>query len=192
MQFEEIIGFIISMLAIAFVIGKNIYEEIRKRKHPEEYVKEKERRDSAMRDFMKSIDDHPKKKHYVDEDEDMEPEPYKPPIRKPVPKKTIDNRRPVPRTVKDNFHYNDRFDVFQPKTQVEGRDFKNAIEDRYGDRDTGASVVSSDMTMEDPVHAYEIKKKQPSRAEKLLSGLHSRKDMVVIHEIISTPKGFRK
>lgn len=60
-----------------------------------------------------------------------------------------------------------------------------SIVERY----SGSSVVSSRYANS---VAYEVTgKSRPSRAQNLISNLKSKKNMVILKEIIGTPKGFR-
>ena len=195
MGFEEFVGFIISILAIAFVIGKNIYEEIQKRRHPEDYTKKKHEQEAVLQDFLKSLkgdmEESKKRPHEEDEEENERwniPKIPIPHISAPAPVV-----KGIPRTVKDQFRFNTKYDQYKPKSQVEQRELKNIIEERYETQKLGANVVSPDMRMDDPMRAYDIPiyKEQVARGRTILQGLHSRKKMMIIHEIFSPPKGFR-
>jgi len=189
MGFDEILGFIISMLALAFIIGRQIYDEYRKRNPSISSSHGVKRKDSVLQDFLRSLNkDVDEEVVEIKRERRALPPPLKPSSYVTKPSKALK----TPRTVQDDFRYQARLDGFQHKSQVDARNISTSFEDRYVEKPLGSEIVSPDMRMDDSMHAYDlIQKKVPTRGEKLLKGLHSRKNMILIHEILSLPKGLR-
>lgn len=67
MTFPEIIGFIISILALLFLFLRPVWDARERRKHPQEYQKKQQEREKRLKQFMKTLDSE------VEEDEEEEP-----------------------------------------------------------------------------------------------------------------------
>ena len=80
MTFIEFIGFIITMIALFFLMMKRAWEERYRREHPEEFEEEEAERKQALREFLQELD--------IDiedlREEEPEPEPPPPPPTTPV------------------------------------------------------------------------------------------------------------
>lgn len=78
--------------------------------------------------------------------------------------------------------------VLQKKRTKLVKESKRFLDDPY----SGSSVVSSHYTNIKESAPYEvIGKDLPSRAHQIVAQLKSKKDIVILHEIIGPPKGFR-
>jgi hypothetical protein len=108
-----------------------------------------------------------KKNQSTDEEEEELQAPLPPPIKLPIIVKKPKYKAPL---IKEKSDY---------------AKMNTSIVDRY----SGSSVVSSHYAN---MAAYEVTgKSHPSRAHNLISSLKSKKNMVILKEIIGTPKGFR-
>ena len=188
MDISQIIGFIISVLAILYIVTKRVKEERLRKEHPEEYEKEQQKQEANLKQFLKSLD-------VEMEDKKMNPPP------KPVQKltasqasKTVkkENLPPKPqRIVSDEFIYKSDLDNVHLKNDISQRKIHSHIEDKYTDI-YGERVVSVDLR-EVSNRTYEvIQKIRVSRGEKLLQSMPTKKNMVILYEIYGTPKGLQK
>lgn len=177
---DEIIGFIITILAVGFLILKPIYDAFYKKKHPEEYAEKEATREKALGDFLRSLKED--MKEVVDEreeEEEEEEEKVRSYVRQQQPPARIEPKSR--RTTQDDFRYQTRYDTFKQKTNIEERKFDTSVEHRDP---LGTHVISEDLHLKDTKRAYDIVKTPPARVKKLLKSLHSPKDMVILHEIM--------
>lgn len=76
------------------------------------------------------------------------------------------------------------------KTSIELREFKSSLENRYDDP-YGAREKPVDLNQPAEAPSYEvIGKEGHSKGQRLLSRLKSKKEMVILSEIMGKPKGF--
>lgn len=193
MKYDELVGFLVTLLALAFVIGKSIYDEWRKQKYPEVYAKKQKEKDILMREFLKSI--------HIEEDKegmDREEEAFEEDVKQISRPSSSESPRPyrnTPRTVQDSFKFKTKYDGSSNQNQVENRSLKNTIAEREREKVLGSHVVSEDMQMQNThdTHAYDLSQKiHFSRGKELFKHYPSRKHMLIIYEIFGPPKGFRK
>lgn len=165
MSIAEFFGLIISLLAIFFLLYKRIREERYKREHPDEYKKKQRKQEENLKLFLKSLD--------IDVPDEEEAKPH----RRPPPVKW-EKTSHVPKAREE---YVPRVDKYAPqKTAMESRELVSALDTRYDKN-------RFDLA---PAPKYEVhNKKKASRVEKLISGLHSRKEMVLLHVVFGSPKG---
>jgi hypothetical protein len=184
MGLEEIIGFIISLLAILFLIGRSIFSEIYKRQYPQKYTEENERKNSILQNFLQSMNldevKEPKtgKKSYNIENEydDEEEEEEKKVI--PLSKFPIIPPKPA--------QYHSQKEVFQKKDyKTISSQTKTKIEERYQKDITHASNIHMDHSK-----AYDIIQETNgvSKGKKTLDRLKNRQDMIIVYEIFKQPK----
>lgn len=94
MNLIEFIGFIITMVAMTFLILRRVWEDRRRRAHPEEYSNKKEQQEATLKQFLKSLDID-----MDEEDEEGEIErhiPPKPP--QPIPKPAVRQQQKMKRS----------------------------------------------------------------------------------------------
>lgn len=190
MSLIEFIGFIISMAAMIFLLGRRVWEERYRREHPEEFKEEKHKQEETLKHFLKSLDID-----MEDEEEDAHPKPRmeKPAVPPPPPPRAIQapaQQKSHRLLQQDQYKFKDKLDSYRQESQIENRKLKNSIHDRYKDY-KGDRIVSPDMRyMAEAYHA--IVKPKPSRANRLVNRLYSRKDMIVYQEIMNPPVGMRR
>ncbi len=143
---SDFIGFTITILAIGFLAYRYIREARLRRKHPEIYQQEVEKKERELQEFLSSLDIDGEKK------EEKRPEAPKP---IPPPAKAY-RQEDKPRKI-------------------------GVLEQNY-------KFVTADLSKQG--ESYEVTgKDQPSRIYALLKRLPSKKEMVLMQEIMGPPKG---
>lgn len=152
MDISQIIGFVISLLAIVFLTIQKIREERHKRLHPDELKHEAHEGNDGVKNFFKALD--------IDiEDEDQ----FSP------PKKHLPPQPSIPSAPAKGHKQKSRLQT--PSTSIKNN-FSNSlpkITKKYGLVEFG----------------------QRSRVGSLVKNFPSKKEMVIIHEIIGPPKGLQ-
>jgi len=190
MSLIEFIGFIISVTAMIFLLVRRAWEERHRRKHPEEFKDEQQRQEQTLKQFLKSLD--------IDmEDEEEFSPPPKPRVEQPVeppppPHEMQAQAKPKPHRLlqEDEYRFRDKIESYHPESKIEKRKLKIRIDDRYKGF-TGEHIVSPELS-EKPEVYHAIEKLKSSRARRLVTQLHSRKDMIVYQEIMNPPISMRQ
>jgi hypothetical protein len=194
MDISQLVGFIISVIAILFLVRKRVKEEKHRKEHPDQYENEQLKQQEQLKGFLKSLD--------IDmEDKGQFSPPPRPVVKPPRPAqqtKTLaqaqkkDGKPPKPqRIVADEFKFKSGHEYYEQKTSIEQRKMKSPLEERYKDI-YGDRVVSLDLR-EDPTHTYEvIQQHSISRARGLIQRLPTKKNLVLLHDIFGVPKGLQK
>ncbi|MBA2728398.1 MAG: hypothetical protein H0U49_09535 [Parachlamydiaceae bacterium] len=192
MTFIEMIGFIISLGALFVLAAKKAFDERRRRANPEEYEREEKAQAEKLKAFLHSIDMD------MDESEGFEPEPI--PRKKPksivkAPPKVQQlavNRGRIDGQV-ENRKLESGIENRKLNVSVEKQKLKSRIDDYYK-IPMGPSNATG-IHEQRQLDAYNIKKtgnNKTNRALDILTGLKSRKDMVILQEIIAPPKSLRE
>lgn len=164
MDFIEIIGFLISILALAFLFLRQVYLEWYRRKFPEEYAKGEKERERQMRALYKEM-------HFpVEEEKEVKKE--KP---KRSQKKEIRTSKQHQHEQFQSEHQQEQFHAESVSTQHESFTFDPNLETRH-------KKVKE-------MEAYRIKTFQThSRGQEVLKKT-SLKNLVILSEIYGDPKG---
>jgi hypothetical protein len=207
MSIVEFIGFLITITAFFLLVIRKSLEDRRRKRHPEKYGDEG-RQEDVLRDFLKSLDmdmeegaENSKRKRagsakmqkQAEEVEEFETELDQEKAGKYIKKPH--------RKVADQFQFQTKYDRYQPKTAIEARSYEREINHRY-DTYSDERVVSQDLRGFKPEKVYNvdpykigqydvIAETDLSRAKKILKNAHSRRDMIVIQQILNTPKALR-
>lgn len=195
MSFVEFLGLIISFIALFVLSIKQKRETRRKREHPELYEKEMNQRQQSLKELFHSMnieleEERPKperrRRSWEEEDEEEEEQPQ---AAKPLPKRHHQQQpKAPPRMVGSQYALKYQLDRFKQVRPIDQRHLKSAIDQRR----IGRQVVSQDMQSATYTDAYAlVKQTTSSRALELLRSLKSPRDMVILHEILSQPKGLR-
>lgn len=172
MDISELIGAIVSVFFFLFLLFKNIFGERRRRSQPN-YDEEQEKKEKEnLKQFLKTLDIELK------EEEDEEPElvlPPPPPVVKAAPK-------PKPNIpAKSSYAYAPNMDGYQQKSAFETRRLQTAQQVGLDEKSTVSSRYKDVSTV------YATQKEKPSRAKTIVDALKSKKDMVILQEIIRPP-----
>jgi len=119
-----------------------------------------------LHEYLKSIDE---------EEEDEEEAPVLPP---PPPV-----RKPKPTPAQTTYHAATDVDAYKRKNAFESRTVEPSLQKKM------SGSINARYSESSAYHA--IEKAMPSRALRLLNGLKSKKDMVILHEIIKLPRSRR-
>lgn len=180
MDFSEIIGFLIAVAALIYMFIKRAQDARRRSENKEE--DEEHGHEDRLKDFLKSLEID------MDESEDFRPPPKvsKP---KPVPvyreePRIIEKKKPL----HEDFKFRSDLEDFQMKTNIEERKLKVNIKNRY-EANYGDHLVRPEFRGEKMPHLIGYKK--ASRIKNLIRDLPSKKDLILLHEILEKPKGFK-
>lgn len=193
MTLIEFIGFIISIVTVAFLFFKKKWDERRRRLYPDEVAKEDEEQEKALQNFLQSLkmDMEEAEEHEAMPDQRSPPQPPLPPPVKSPPPLPLVNKRPerTERTVEDNYRLKTKIEDFKPKSEVELRQLSMGItQERY--KDLGEHVVSEDLMTSQEAYSLSISEDR-SRFYKLMHKLKHPRDLILYHEIFMKPKTLR-
>lgn len=177
MSFVEFLGFIITLVAMAVLVGKKTWEERDRRNHPEKYKEEENSRQADLKKLLKSMDID------LEEEEEVFSPPPKP-VARPLPVKANPPKYKPGRLVGEGYTLS---------TSVERRELKSAVEERAKKQQKYADeqIVSPEFLRKE-TDAYDIKKigTRTCKGKNVIRHLHSKKDMMILYEIINKPKAF--
>jgi hypothetical protein len=169
----EIIGFIISLLALLYILIKQTVPTQRPGQPPV-YPEEEEIEEDPFREFMKAVEREAAARKVAQR---VPPPPPPPKITK-RPKKA-----PLPPSLEE----------YRLASQLEDRRLRSSLEERHlksrlnhrEERPGGPPAL--------PVSplAEEEKKRHPSRAQMAIQRLAHRQDMIIYQEVIGKPKSLR-
>lgn len=167
MNFIEMIGFIISLLALFVLAGKKAYDERRRRENPEQFEREEMEQAEKLKAFLHSVN--------MDmEETDYSHTPKRPkPIQKPPVKHAIKERLIQPKLAV-------RVEKSQPQPQPANH---------YVLSSKPESSFNNHVRREHDAYSIRTATGTPYRATDVLSRLKSKKDLIILQEIISPPKG---
>lgn len=181
MSLVELIGFLVSFLALILIGMRSRAEARRRQEHPEEFVDdgnvEEEDMDDPINSLLKSMEREKKKP----------PIPPNPPIIKP---KVVENQRSVVNKPKP--YQGEGF------SDIEQRRLKSSIEQRKLTSKLESHRLHSSIEgrqlqpqlKEKSVYFKEPVKQEESRGAKMINNISSLKDMVIYKAILDKPKGF--
>lgn len=182
MSFVEFIGFIISLVAMIFLVTKRFMEERKRRLNPEEYARKEEEQEANLRRFLKSIN--------VDSEDEEE---FSPP---PHPKNRYSQvPPPAPHQPLIRLRETQKQPPVPPK-KTSGFNAGNYGSETACDKKRNlAAAQTSHVLHHDlkPADSYEvIRIETVSPAISLLNSLKSSKDMLIIKEIFDKPLSMRE
>lgn len=185
MNLIEFIGFVISLIAMGFIIIKRFMEQRHRLQHPEQFEESDEEKQKALKEYFHSlgveIDDN---EHFSPPQKIPSKKHPQPPLLKPAPSPQIPKKNE-----QKNFQFKSNIESYRPESKIEKRKFKTSVErENFGSFED--RLLSPEFRGgEDP---YKIVQKvtQP-RIEKLVKELPSLKQMIIIREIIGPPKGMQ-
>jgi hypothetical protein len=192
MTFIEFLGFIISMAAMIFLFVKRGLDERKRRQNPEAYEEELEKQDGKLRDFLKSLEMD------MEQIDQIAPPPMPkkkvlpPPPPKIKPVAPLGYPKIPKRAVEGDYDLQARLEHHKPKSDSEQRKIKPSYED-YKAQD--AQRVASQGLGERAELSYNVerqKNRPKSRGVQVLSSLKSKKDWMIIQEVLGQPIALRK
>jgi hypothetical protein len=187
MDIFQFVGFLVSVAAIIFIFIRRALENWQRKHHPEEYTAEARKKHEALKQLMRDLGVEEQEEEEIEEEEILI-KPNPPPLR-PENIRSIPQHTPG-RTVQDEFRFEDRIRQRKLDTLVDKRHMQTEIEKRKPlfseDR-----LVSPDLKYHKDAYAF-TQRVTLSRGRKLISSLRSKKDMIVLQEILDKPKSLRK
>lgn len=185
MDFTEVVGFLVTMAAIVYMFVKRAQDR-QKSSHTHEEGREEHEQEANLKEFLKSLEID------MEESEDFKPLP-KPKVVTSVPP-TVPQRAPKPKSiykhgpVEEEFKFRSDLDDFKTRTNIEERKLKVGIKNKF-EGDYGEHLLSAEFRG-DKMPTL-IGYKRPSRIQRLIHSLPSKKDIVLLHEVLDKPKGFK-
>lgn len=175
MSIVEFIGFIITMGAMVLLFFKRVKEERHRLTHPDEMEEEGLPSDDPIKQFLRTLDGDD------EEEEERKPKKVIRPPTPPVPMQMNQKKSAKKKALSNEFQFQSKLEKhrlnpnlagFLPETSIDSRKLGSTLDDRY---------IES---------LYEVHKKESSSyGEKVINRLHSRREMMICHEILSRPKG---
>ncbi len=172
MDFSQILGFLVTMAAIIYMFTKRAKE---RHKGHSESGEHEERLD----EFLRSLESD------MDESKDFKDKPKS----KGVKVTEVSKSKAVHKdeSFQEEFKFRSGLDNFQTRTNIDERKLKIDIKGKYGD-DYGEHLLSAQFRGEKIPTL--IGYKRASRIKGLIRSLPSKKDMILLHEVLDKPKGF--
>lgn len=187
MNFTEVVGFLVTMAAIIYMFVKRA-KDIRKSHHThKEGDHEEHEQAEKLQDFLKSLEAD------MDESQDFKSLP-KQKVSKPESPPTMPFEAPRIKpayrreTFNEEFKFRSDLDNFQTKTNIDERKLKINIKSKYGD-DYGEHLLRPEFRGEKMPEL--VGYREASRIKMLIRSLPSKKDIVLLHEVLDQPKGFK-
>lgn len=183
MSVVEFIGFIVSLIAMILLMGTRLWQEAKRRRNPQPHEDE-DHQAQPLKDLLESLD----KRH-----RHQQPPPTPVPQAK-KPKTPYPAQQPLPQKPKrsgaDKFAFKSSLDDRHHETAIEKRSYQTSIKDPYQGH-IEEDILSTEFRKSES-SAYDIiHRRHLSQASKIIHGLPSAKDMLVIKEIFGPPKSLR-
>lgn len=183
MDFRDVIGFFVTLAAIAYMFIKRV-RDARNRPDPSP---EEDEHGERLEDFLKSLEED------MEESKDFKPIPkplpkpkiVKPPTEAYAVKKSKPPKQPH-KEKEDGFR--STLDGYTSHSSIEDRKLKTNIKSLY-EGDYGEHLLSKGFRSDGKDEVRFVGLRGSSRAKKLLRSLPSKKDMILINEIFNKPKG---
>lgn len=203
MSLLEFIGFIVSMATLLFLGYRKAQDERKRRNNPEEYEREQNEREDKLKKFIRSLegdmDEDERDREEEDDDEDeyeeeeeefvkhVPPPPVQP--QQSAAAKPLLPQAPLKPVSKagDNFGFKPKLAEYKMASKMDEHHLTSKLDWRYQQQSESEAYKFSDETK-----AYDIKKSNEiSVAKELLIKLPTKRNMVILHEILGLPKGLR-
>lgn len=182
MDFNNIIGFFVTLAAIAYMFMKRPKDAHNDSEDSDQ--DEDHEQAEKLKGFLKSLEKD------MDESSD-----FKPSSQPEITQKKNQSYQPkkaVSQSSESKFKSN--MDQYSTRNAIEDRRLKINLKNKY-EGDYGEHLLSQEF--KSIAHGgksqkfYLIGYKKPSRIKKILRSLPSKKDMVLINEVLNTPKGLK-
>lgn len=168
MNLIEFIGFVISLAALIFLGAKRAKEEHYRKKHPEKFKEDEQTKETNLKQLLKSMNID-----LMDDEQVLPPKPAPRFVYAPVPKLTEKPKSAIRKPIK--------------------REQRKTGDKAWMEHYRGESKSAYHMQNRSSSKPYEViqTKVRPSRGAVLLKSLPSKKEMVILYEILDKPKGLR-
>lgn len=175
MSFVEIIGFIISLLALIYLFFKQQSIARYRQEHPDALREEETTEEDPLTELMKAIEKETAARKAA---QHLPPSPPK-----VVRKATQPKLAPITSSLED----------YHLASQIEKRKLKSSLENRSLKSPLGQRLEEKSLHVIPPPHHPGIEEAfvGPSRGEKALRRLSTRRDLIIYQEIIDKPKSMR-
>jgi outer membrane biosynthesis protein TonB len=193
----DYLGFFIAVGALVFMYFKKKRDARLRAEHPDLYATEEKKHDDDVKEFLRSMNidvDSPKPKekktpakiqaHISKPKLKAQPSPQQLQQQVQQQKKLL---TPTPKPVHKSYLTQSLSEAAAYNTDKAESDLKTQTDNSYDDS-YGKRVFSVDLSKSGPAYDV-IQKDQTSKVQSLLANLHSKKEMVIIQEIMGPPKG---
>lgn len=181
MDISDIIGFFITLAAIFYMFFKRA-KDLRNPSNADDMDEEQQQADK-LKDFLKSLEID------MEESHDFKPPP-KPQITKVAAKPLVrEMSKPTPIYKKEEKgSFKSDLDDYQTKTNIDDRRLKINIKNRF-EGNYGEHLISKEYRGEKVQKL--VGNRKSSRVKNIIRSLPSKKDMVILTEVLNPPKGFK-
>jgi hypothetical protein len=187
MTLIEFLGFIITMILVIYLSSKRAIED-RKRRLDPNYSEEDEEQDSVQQ-MVRLLNLSPEDAQALEKEIKGEPQSPPPPPQAIRQRMERQKKKKVSRTLSDQYALRTNIEDFKQHSNVAERKFDTNVEHRY--EKPRQSLVSQGLQDNPHMDAYAHKTEGQSRVNKLLNKLDSKKDMVILYEILDRPKALK-
>ena len=211
MTVTDLIAVVLSFLALLYLSVRRSREERRRRTHPEEYVHEKEQEKKEMRELLSYLE-LPIPDELQTENMPKEAKHPPPPPPSEKGKKAVASSLTTQRTVRHNFRFQSALERVRKKNPIAQRQYRSTVGEssaNYGSGIVGneigvgpstdayeiADTLTKDAYALTPIStdAYQISAGQRfSRVQQLMRSRKSKRDMVVLREVLGPAQGLRR
>lgn len=185
MNFSDLINFLIAILVMTYLYFK------RKNAAPkEEGVEEgtESDREKALRDFLHSLEGD-----MIEGEEQPPPKPvHRAPPPAPLKQEVRQEVKKPHRTLHDAYSLKTKLETFQPKTAVEERQLNLKVTQEQFDAFGNQLFDVNEELVNRTEDSYKlVQEKTQTRLQKIVQGLPSKREMIVLQEIMGPPKALR-
>lgn len=161
MDVVELIGFLISFFAFVFLMFRRAM-----RKGTEEADEDTEQ-EKKLKDFLKSLNIE-----VEEEEEELVQKPVRPP---PLPRPP----KPLPHKGFETYSFDSKLTSYKQQSAIETRKLQTQLQASMDEKSPQYKAAVNDYHM--------IQKEKPSRVKKIILGLRSPKDIIILNEILKRP-----
>jgi len=192
MSFIELIGFIVSLLMLIFLAGRQSLNERRKKRNPEQFREMELERERALKQFMREMNmvppDELEEENYIEDRESDFEEFSEPEITQQV---SISPKKPnTHRNVGKEYEFHGNLEQYQPKTPFDAYHLDSLVEHRYDIQQN--DLAGADFIGGAEENPYEIKQEvNVSKIYTLLKRVKSKGNIILLREALGPPRAYK-
>lgn len=175
MSFVEIIGFIISFLALIYLFFKQQSIARYRQEHPDAFNNEELIEEDPLEEFMSTME---KKRAARKKAQHLPPPP-------PSSKKSVQQTKKNSSSSLEDYRLASQIEKRKIKSSLENRQLTSHLHRHLEERASHSIVPSLHHPITDHIET------EPSRAQIAIQRLTSRRDLIIYQEIIDKPKSMR-
>lgn len=185
MTLIEFISFIITMILVIYLSSRRAAQDRKRQLNPEQYEDEE---NANFQEMVRLLNLSPEDAEALERELKGEPAPPPPPPKAAPPKPRVQKKK-VTRTLSDRYALRTNIENFKQRSKVAEREFDTNIEHRY--ETPRESIITQNLRVAPEKDPYALKRKNKVRINKILDSIESKKDMILLHEILDRPKALK-